>query len=146
MKKTSVKAISFLTAIITAAALAGCSGAAVKSGTAKVRVCVNKFESEGVDAKTTARATAGMHKKLQELKGAEMVLSRELDGVSRSANRQLIGRVSSLGEKYVVTVKVVEGEKGRLIFNETAIVKQSDIDSTIEDIAEKISDRDEVWE
>jgi hypothetical protein len=145
MKNTRLTAISVLTAFIFAAA-AGCSGPAVKKDAPKVRVCINKFESEGIDAKIITSATANMHKKLRELKGPESAVSREIDGISKSANRQLIGRISRLGEKYVVTVKVVEGEKGRLVFNETAIIKESDLDETIEDIAEKISDRDEVWE
>ena len=147
MRKNDIKIISILTVIILSTALAGCSGPGVKSGGApKARVCVNKIESEGVDAKIIMRATASLHKKLQEQKGADRVVSREIDGISKSANRQLIGRISRLGEKYVITVKVVEGEKGRLIFNETVIIKESDLDSAIEDIAENISDKDEVWE
>lgn len=147
MYKNSLKAVSFLTAIILIAVFAGCSGSSFKSdGAPKTRLCINKFESEGVDAKIAERATGNLHKKLQELKGANRVVSREIDGISKSTNRQLIGRISKLGEKYVLTVKVVEGEKGRLVFNETAIVKAGDLDSRIEDIAEKVSDKDEVWE
>ena len=147
MKKNNVKTTCVVTAILFGTALAGCSGSGVKNdGAPKARLCINKMESEGVDGKITARATAGLHKKLQELKGADRVVSREIDGISKSTNRQLIGRISKLGEKYVITIKVVEGEKGRLIFNETVIVKEGSIESTIEDIAEKISGKDEVWE
>jgi hypothetical protein len=147
MKKNNVKAICVLTAIFFIAALAGCSGSSVKNGGApQTRLCINKIESEGVDTKITTRLTAGLHKKLQELKGTERVVSREIDGISKSANRQLTGRIGKLGEKYVITIKVIEGEKGRLVFNETDIVKESGLDSTIEDIAGKIADKDEVWE
>lgn len=146
MEKTHSKFLWTFIAIFFTVSLTFCSGSGVKDdGKVSVRVSVNKMESEGVDTKIVKRATELIYKKLQELKGKNRVVSREIDGVDKSANRQLIGRLSKLGAKIVITVKVVEGERGKLVFNETAIVKESDLDDAILDIAENIADKDEVW-
>ncbi len=146
MKVVNYKAYIALFTLILTSSLIFCSSSSSKDdGAPSVRVRINKMESEGVDKKIVDKISNNLLKKLQEFKGPNRVVAINIDGVSKSANRQLIGRISKLGKKYVIVLKVVEGEKGKLLFNETAIVKEGDIDDTIEDMAEKVSEKEDVW-
>ena len=146
MKITLIQVQNITLAVFLAVFFIQCSGSNIKDNSKpRVRLCINKMDAEGADKKIAARLANILNEKLQELKGTNKVVFRDKDGVSKSTNRQLIGRISKLGQKFVLTIKVIEGEKGKLLFNETTIVNQNDLDDTIKDIAENISDKESIW-
>lgn len=144
--KSMLRIQSLLLALIFITAIAGCSGGSKIKNEANpnVRLNINKPASEGVDEKIVTRVAEKIYEKLREEKGS-IILYREKDGISKSANRQLAGRISILGKKYILTIKVVEGEKGQLLYNRTITVLEGDLDSELEDIAEEISGNDDIW-
>ena len=146
MKKFCIKTNAVLLAIIFTAIFSGCSGSDLKnSGNPNIRLNINKLESQGIDKKIISRIAEKLHAKLASLRGKNKVLYRGKDGVAKSANRQLAGRISKLGSKYILTIKVIEGEKGSMLFNKTVSTKEKDLDDEIDDIAEDISDDENIW-
>ncbi|MDY6968557.1 MAG: hypothetical protein SVR08_07890 [Spirochaetota bacterium] len=110
------------------------------------RLGVNKLVTNDIDEKTASKITTIIYNKLKAIKGAKRVVYRVKDGISKSTNRQLIGRISKLGKSYVLSIKVVEGEKGKLLFNETVIIKgDDDIEESIDNVVKKISSEKSIW-
>lgn len=145
--KSLAKIQTVLIALIFITAVTACSGGSkIKNETnPNVRLNINKPASEGVDKKIVTRIADMLYEKLKAEKGS-IILYREKDGISKSANRQLAGRISMLGKKYILTVKVVEGEKGQLLYNRTVTAAENDLDSRLEDIAEDISGNEGIWQ
>ncbi len=146
MKKALIKIQTFLALTLIAACFIQCSKNIKDDSIPKVRLSINRMDAEGIDKKTVSNIAEILHKELQAIKGANRVVYREKDGVSKSTNRQLVGRISKLGKSYVLSIKIIEGEKGKVLFNRTVTAKESSIDDSLEDIAEEIGDEDGIWE
>ncbi len=146
MKKVFINAQNILLAALIVAAFVQCSKNIKHDSNPETRLSINQMEADGVDKTIIKKIETILDKELKELKGDNRVVYRHRDGVSKSTNRQLIGRISKLGKNYVLSIKVVEGEKGKVLYNRTVTTKERGIDDSIEDIAEDISDEDSIWE
>ena len=73
----------------------------------KARLGINKLEINNIDENIAAKITTIIYNKLKAIKGAKSVVYRVKDGITKSTNRQLIGRISKLGKNYVLSIKIV---------------------------------------
>ncbi len=120
---------------------------ALSAGSAKkVRIGINPLKAEGVDQATADKITLMIFKSLSAEKGADRVVYRKVSGVSKSTNRQLIGSVSSFGSSYFISVRVVEGEKAKILFSKAVTVKKEKIEKAVKKIADDLIDCVEIWE
>ena len=111
----------------------------------KTRLGINKLTTHDVDEKKSLEIITKLYSKLKNLKG-ERIIFRVKDGISKSVNRQLYGRINKFGKGFVLNINIVEGEKGKLLYSKTVIIKDySKIDDILEEIAEEINDKNEIW-
>ena len=111
----------------------------------RTRLGINKLTTQDVNQKKTLEIITNLYNKLKNLKG-ERIVFRIKDGISKSVNRQLYGRINKYGKGFVLTINVVEGERGKILYSKTVIIKDySKIDDVLDKIAEEINDKDEIW-
>lgn len=112
----------------------------------KVRLGINRVTVNNVDERVALEITTMLHEKLQARKGKNSVVYRKRNGISKSINRQLAGRISKLGKDLLLSIKVIEVEKGKLLFSETIIIKKNDdLDDVIDRIVDKICKNKSIW-
>ncbi|MDY6935152.1 MAG: hypothetical protein SVZ03_13140 [Spirochaetota bacterium] len=110
------------------------------------RLGINRFEASGVDKRIASDITDKLYQKLRLLKGRNLVVYKRIEGIEKSVNRQLVGRVSRLRDSYILAVRVVDGESGKQLFGKTINYKQVDnLDSKLEQIAEQIISVSDIW-
>lgn len=133
----------FIFSLICTFAFSSCGSKNIKNS--NIRLRINKLEAQDVDKKITGDVAAQLYENLKKQIG-DRVVSDQGDSISKSANRLLAGRVSMLGTKYMLTIKVVEGEKGNILFNKTVSVKADGLKDAVDDIADQIVDCDAIWQ
>ncbi len=117
-----------------------CSTQSVNTGQ-KIRLGISTLTSDVLDEKTVRGITLKLYNKIRTGKGPDSVVYRNLDGISKSVNRQLYGTVNKLGSRYAVNIKIVNSEKGNIVFGKVKLVDDiKEIDSTIEEIANEIGE------
>jgi len=114
--------------------------------TVKARVAVTLLAANGIEPSEAAGISEKLYSNLVRLKGGSSVVYRKKFD-KRSANRVLTGRVSKLGRSRIISVSIVDGESGTVIFNRTLTIKgDQNIDDSIRNIAEQIAGNVQVWE
>lgn len=114
--------------------------------TIRTRLGINRIKVNKVDEKIAREITSMLYNKLRYMMGADRIVYREKDGISKSINRQLVGRVSKLGKDFLLSIKVVEVEKSKLLFSETVVIKKNDnLDNAIDQIVNKICNKESIW-
>ncbi len=120
-----------------------CSTGSVNNGQ-KIRLGISNLTSDGLDKKTVKEITLKLYNKIRTGRGPDRVVYRDVDGISKSVNRQLYGTVNKLGSRYAINIKIVNSEKGNIVFGKVKMVDDiKEIDSTIEDIANEIGES--IW-
>ncbi len=114
--------------------------------TTGTRLNVNALIANGVEKSEAADISKLIYSILVSSKGKDKVIYREVDGRSKSANRQLAGRVSKLGNTVIVSVNITDGESGKVLFNQAAAIKENDsIETVLQGLAEKIISAGDIW-
>jgi hypothetical protein len=117
-----------------------------KDSAPAVRLIVDSFKAEGVDAETARSIERMFSDGLVASKGAGYIVDRQTDGVKKSGNRVLIGRVSRLGSGFLVSVKIANAESGMVLYDNSAFVgSKGELEGKIKDITKEISKKDEIW-
>lgn len=117
-----------------------------KAPAAKARLVVTRLAPNGVETAEAEDISKKVYSALVASKGAGQVLYRAA-GDRRSANRALTGRVSKLGRSRVIAVSVVDGEKGSVLYNKTATVREdAELEAQIATIAREIGAQANLWE
>ncbi len=117
-----------------------------KTGSPGAVRLIIEIEAEGVDKDTKNSVEQLFIKGLTERKGASYIIHRQTHGAAKSGNRVLIGSVSRLGSGFFLSAKVVDGEKGKVLFNKSIVVNsKGDMKGRIDDISEDISKEKAIW-
>ncbi len=93
----------------------------VKSG---VRLNVNTLAAGGISSNESLELTKRIYIKLRSAIGSDKVVSRDIDGKGKTANRQLTGRVNRIGDNTVISISIVHGETGAVLFSKTVQLKK----------------------
>jgi len=110
------------------------------------RLNVNSLTANGIEKNEAADISKIIYSRLVSSKGKDKVIYRLADGNSKGANRQLTGRVSRLGSVKIVSVNVLDVESGKVLFNKTVKINESDqMQSVLEGMADKIVSTGEIW-
>jgi len=111
-----------------------------------IRLNINTLTSSGIEKNEAEDITKIIYSKIVSSKGKDKVIYRQADGSSKKANRILSGRVSKLGSIKIVSVKVTDVENGKVLFNLTEKINESDsMQAVLENIADKIISDGEIW-
>lgn len=146
MKKTilSVLFISLVSSVILF-----CSTAPHR-GISSTRLLINPIKAEGgINAVITGKIEKNLVSSLQKKRGkqCECILYHKNRDISLSANRQLNGSLSKIGNSLFLSIKVVDGEKSIILFNTSKIIKNTKkIDSVVSDISEEIAKSGTIWQ
>ncbi len=112
----------------------------------KTRLNVNLLAAGGIKSSEASEITLQIYKKLVSLKGEDNVVYRKTTGSKKSANRQLGGRINKVGNIKIISVSVTDGENGKVLFNQSVKVNDSDpVQPVLDSMAEKIVSTGEVW-
>ncbi|MCP4132173.1 MAG: hypothetical protein GY754_14475 [bacterium] len=110
------------------------------------RLGINRLSANGVDEKLVSDVTAQLYKKLSTVRGKDRVVYRKLDGTGKSVNRQLVGTVGRLGSTVVLSVRVIDGENVKILFNKTITIKEGDdINKAVNSIVQMIDRDQSLW-
>jgi len=90
----------------------------------KYRVGVETFTSEIVDRAKRDRIADSITNSLARLAGAEKVVRLGRAG-RKNVNRVLLGSVEKLGDTYIITARIVDVEKSRVLFSASENVDSS---------------------
>lgn len=120
---------------------------AVHGPVVKGRLGITLLAANGVEAAVTREISEKLYSRLGALRGADKVIYRERGLDKKSVNRLLTGRVSRLGGSRVVAVNIVDAERGHVLFNKTAVIREGDdLDAQIDAIARDITSKSGQWE
>lgn len=111
-----------------------------------IRLNINTLTASGIENNEAVDITKIIYSRILSSKGKDAVIYRSVDGSSKKANRILSGRINKLEGTIVVSVKVTDVERGKVVFNYTERINQSDsIKIVLESLADKIIADGEVW-
>ncbi len=135
--------------LITVAAAFFISCASTQPGGIKVRLQINQIKTEKDSQRKAAVAMEKqLVKSLKNLRGEKcncILYYRDRD-LSLSVNRHLTGSLAKLEASLFLTVRIVDGEKSRILFSTSKIIKDEKyINEAIEEISEEIDNRKAVW-
>lgn len=104
------------------------------------------LEANGIERNEAIEITKILYLKILSSKGKERVIYKTVDGTARKGNRTLSGRINKIEDKFVVSVKITDLAKGKVVFNYTERINQGDsLQAVLESLAEKINSDGEVW-
>jgi hypothetical protein len=112
------------------------------------RIAFSGFTVQDIDMKIKRSADEEIMKSLINLMGEKCycVVHRRGEAQSMSANRQMVGTLSKMGSGIMVSVRVIDGEKGVVLFNASRMAKTAgDLNEVLSGIAEDVSRSDEIW-
>jgi len=113
--------------------------------TTQTRLGIASLKANGVDEKTASDITLRLYNGLKKSRG-DSVIYREVDGISKSTNRQLTGRISRLGKTILIAVNVVDSQTGKTLFSTTASYKNGESpDQKIEQLVTQINSKNGIW-
>ena len=114
---------------------------------AVTRLGINTISSTKKDSKIAADITAKIYRKIRAAKGPNRVVYSKKSISKKSVNRQFSGRLTKLGSTYILAVSVINNESSISIIESTVKYKnKSEIDSKVDEIAELIIGKKEIWE
>lgn len=130
--------------VLAAALLFSCATAGTKK--TSVRLLINQLKTgKGVQKATALKIEKQLADSLQKLRGNSVLFYRNRD-ISLSANRQLTGTIARVEASLFLSIRVIDGEKSRILFSASKIIRDNkDLDKIIEETAEEISDHKQVW-
>lgn len=136
---------SLIIMLLTVTCFTFCSGPAV-SVNPNIRLNINKLEAEEAEPEMVSMISEILFQNLSELKGKDKILLREKNGIDKSTNRQLMGRAVKLGSKYIITIKVAEGESGALLYTKSISASKNEIIEKLKNISAEISSDKKIWQ
>jgi len=118
-------------------------------GSPKVRLLINPIKAEkGTRSAAAADIEKALFDSLKKLKGenCNCILYHKDRNVSLSVNRHLTGSLAKIESSFFLTIRIIDGEKSRIIFSTSKIIKNKEsIKEIIEETAEEIYDKKTVW-
>ncbi len=112
---------------------------------ARIRIKINPLTANGVEPGEASDITEKLYNRLAALKGGDSIIYNKSGDISKSANRQLTGRISKLGASYIIAVSVSHGETGRVMFTKTVTVKPDQVDNALSNLASQVNASDDIW-
>ncbi len=117
------------------------------SGPVKTRLGIAALVPSGVDKVEAESVGRKLYQKILKLKGSKRVMHLSNDRGHKNVNRHLLGRLSKLGETYVLAVRVVNSENGDVIFDKSVIYSDDKtFEDGIEDVINEIISKKRIWE
>ncbi len=86
-------------------------------------------------------------KNLQTQKGKDRVFSISKNRNDKNINRQLLGRITKLGDKYIININVTDTQNGNILYSKTSTF--SDLEKRgiiLSKIAKEINTDSKIWE
>jgi len=118
----------------------------IKGVLVNARLCINNIQVSDSETGIADDLTIKLYKKLLASKGQNQVVYRDVDGVGKSINRQLAGRLTRLGSKYIFSISIVDVNNGETLIDTAIKYKGSDdVDSKIDELVERIINKNSVW-
>jgi hypothetical protein len=126
------------------------SEVAIKGQTAKKVVLTNRLGitqilSDKQDEELASAITDKLCSSLKNIKSTDKIVFRKTDGIDKSVNRILTGRLSRAGNTYLLSLSIANAETGKILYDKNYSFKETDqIDGIINKAAENIGSSKEV--
>ncbi|MFH0976493.1 MAG: hypothetical protein V1874_11995 [Spirochaetota bacterium] len=109
------------------------------------RLGITQILSDKTDEKLASDITDKLYSRLKGEMPAAVVF-RKTDGIDKSVNRILTGRLSRAGNTYLLSVSIANAETGKILFDKNYTFKEADqINGIINTAAENIGVSKEIW-
>jgi len=119
------------------------------AGSPKTRLLVHRMKvAKGLSPSAGAEIERELVRSLKRLKGTtcSCILYYKDRDPSLSANRHLTGSLAKIDSSLFLTIRIIDGEKSRIIFSTSKIIKnEKQIKEIIKETAEEIDDKKAVW-
>lgn len=119
------------------------------AGSPQTRLLVHRIKmARGLGPGAGADIEKELVRSLKKLKGTpcSCILYNKGRDPSLSANRHLTGSLAKIDSSLFLTIRIIDGEKSRIIFSTSKIIKsEKQIKEIIKETAEEIDDKKAVW-
>jgi ABC-type transport system involved in multi-copper enzyme maturation permease subunit len=113
----------------------------------KTRLGIDNIISSGVDENNALEITKILFENLQSLKGKNRVIYSSKNRNEKNINRHLLGRLSKVGNTYVMALSIVDTQSGNVLYNKTSTYNDPEnANRIIKEIAKEINNNSSVWE
>ncbi|HNR87499.1 MAG TPA: hypothetical protein PKM65_04095 [Spirochaetota bacterium] len=107
---------------------------------------VARFETSSVDDAVVDAITKNVIKRLAATKGKKSVMYLGAGTASAKVARHLVGRISALEDGFIVSIRIIDDESWRMLFNETREVKTlSLLQETVDGMVSRIESLPAIW-
>lgn len=119
----------------------------IKTGIAiRVRLGITQILSDRENEEFASVITNRLYNRLKDEKSEDTVVFRKINGIDRSFNRLLTGRLNRIGSTYLLSISIANIETGKLLYDKKYSFKEAgEADKIIRMAVENISNKKEIW-
>ena len=109
------------------------------------RLGITIFKTDEAHKEIASEISNRLYNSLKKLKGDSRIVFRD-NNISKSVNRLLLGRLSKVGNTYLLSLRIIDAESGKLYFDKLFTYnKIEDLHNKLDRIAGQISSKGEIW-
>ena len=116
-----------------------------KEAPVKTRLSIKIFHTDISHKDIASEISNKLYISLKRLKGNNRVVFRD-SNINKSVNRLLLGRLSKVGNTYLLSLRIIDAESGKLYFDKILTYNEiEDLHNKLDMFAGQISSIGEIW-